>query len=137
MSRLNLVQLQKSSAFHNMNRDFHDLVDQLRTSMHEDTAETQKLIRGTNTDEKQRRMTERLLDSLSFSTMNARQEEVRDAYPDTFKWIFKEKPFATAQWTNFVEWLKTDQDIYWVNGKAGSGKSTVCHHLGHTSWSCL
>ena len=32
-------------------------------------------------------------------------------------------------WTNFVEWLRHGDSIYWVNGKAGSGKSTLMKYI--------
>ncbi|RYP38019.1 hypothetical protein DL766_001201 [Monosporascus sp. MC13-8B] len=30
-----------------------------------------------------------------------------------------------VSWDSFIEWLKSDNDIYWIRGKAGSGKSTL------------
>ncbi|KAF6240493.1 hypothetical protein HO173_001161 [Letharia columbiana] len=41
----------------------------------------------------------------------------------TFEWMFEEPKAETKPlpWTNFVEWLRHGDGIYWVNGKAGSG----------------
>ncbi|RYP19319.1 hypothetical protein DL765_003401 [Monosporascus sp. GIB2] len=34
-----------------------------------------------------------------------------------------------ASWDSFIEWLKSDNDIYWISGKAGSGKSTLIRFI--------
>ena len=67
----------------------------------------------------------RVLDSLSFPSMGARQAQIKDAYDDTFKWIFDEKLDATRPFPSFVQWLRYESKIYWLSGKPGSGKSTV------------
>jgi len=33
------------------------------------------------------------------------------------------------QWSNFVSWLQSNSTLYWVTGKAGSGKSTLMKYL--------
>ncbi len=76
-----------------------------------------------------------ILDSLGFATMQNRQEEVAPAYHATFEWIFEEPKDETKSlpWTNFVDWLRNGNDIYWVNGKAGSGKSTLMKYIYNDS----
>ncbi|KAE9371246.1 hypothetical protein N431DRAFT_558808 [Stipitochalara longipes BDJ] len=32
-------------------------------------------------------------------------------------------------WSDFAKWLKSGQGIYWINGKAGSGKSTLMRYV--------
>jgi len=32
-------------------------------------------------------------------------------------------------WDDFTLWLKSGQGLYWINGKAGSGKSTLMNYL--------
>jgi hypothetical protein len=77
------------------------------------------MFRGSSTPDKSGLFRELILESLRYSSMNDRQEEVAEAHQKTFDWIFQEK-------SNFSSWLKdAAQDIYWVNGKAGSGKSTL------------
>ncbi|RYP07349.1 hypothetical protein DL764_002565 [Monosporascus ibericus] len=34
-----------------------------------------------------------------------------------------------VSWDSFVEWLKSDNDMYWISGKAGSGKSTLVRFI--------
>jgi hypothetical protein len=72
---------------------------------------------------------QRLLASLYFSQFDARREEVRDAHLQTFEWIFDNSGQAVYPWYNFVEWLKGKSSLYWVNGKAGSGKSTLMNFI--------
>ena len=81
-------------------------------------------------DEKENSIRKWILDSLGFATMQNRQEEVAQAYHTTFEWIFEEpKQESHHLWTNFVEWLRHGDGIYWVNGKAGSGKSTLMKYI--------
>ncbi|KAF7919409.1 uncharacterized protein EAE98_009249 [Botrytis deweyae] len=67
----------------------------------------------------------RILDQLRFREIHARHEEIRLAHRETFEWLFHETQPGETFWTNFMEWLQNDNSIYWINGKAGSGKSTL------------
>jgi hypothetical protein len=73
----------------------------------------------------------RFLKSLHFKQIKERQFEVKTAHINTFGWIFKDESLK------FPEWLRTPNDIFWIGGKAGSGKSTLMkflceHHLTET-----
>lgn len=85
----------------------------------------------TGVDEKENSIRKWILDSLGFAAMENRQEEVAQAYHTTFEWMFEEpkKETKPLPWTNFVEWLRHGDGIYWVNGKAGSGKSTLMKYI--------
>ena len=72
----------------------------------------------------------RLLDSLWFSEILSREETIVKAHRETFEWIFDESGKAVRPWDNFNAWLKNGKDIYWISGKAGSGKSTLMSFLG-------
>ncbi|TGO77361.1 hypothetical protein BELL_0111g00060 [Botrytis elliptica] len=67
----------------------------------------------------------RILKQLRFREIHARHEEIRLAHRETFEWLFHETQPGEIFWTNFMEWLQNDNSIYWINGKAGSGKSTL------------
>ena len=73
-----------------------------------------------------------LLESLWFPEIHSREDRIIDAHQKTFEWVF-EQGESTGPWSNFVSWLKNDANVYWINGKAGSGKSTlmwfVCHDI--------
>ena len=65
----------------------------------------------------------RFLASLKFDQANLRRNDITDAHKETFKWIFAdstEKPYDS-----FATWLQAEDGIYWISGKAGSGKSTL------------
>ncbi|KAM0801883.1 hypothetical protein BDR22DRAFT_790751, partial [Usnea florida] len=71
----------------------------------------------------------RYLESLAFPGMRARQELIVKSYDKTSQWIFDESGESVRPWGNFVEWLKNEQSIYWIQGKAGSGKSTLMSYI--------
>jgi len=73
----------------------------------------------------------RYLESLSFPDMKRRQETIKEAHEMTFQWIFKTKEthMEARRCSDFVQWLEHDHSIYWINGKAGSGKSTLMSYI--------
>jgi len=67
--------------------------------------------------------TVRILKSLHFNQIKERHSDIRDAHKKTFEWIFQPNSGV-----NFVPWLTSSNvtdGIYWITGKAGSGKSTL------------
>lgn len=71
----------------------------------------------------------RILDSFSFPSIAARYIQVTKAHASTFNWIFKEEPSKSQPSDSFTRWLEFGDGIYWINGKAGSGKSTLMKFL--------
>ncbi|KAJ4347367.1 uncharacterized protein N0V89_011308 [Didymosphaeria variabile] len=85
---------------------------------------------------------EYLLESLSYSSMKDREEDVEQAHAHTFSWIFEPSTRSSPSLTDkdeqpmhesndFLSWLSTDKlgGAYWVSGKPGSGKSTFMRYL--------
>jgi hypothetical protein len=70
-----------------------------------------------------------ILQSLAFSTLIDRCESVEIAYPQTFEWVYQEPHLSEKPWSNFVDWLRHGSGIYWISGKAGSGKSTLMRYI--------
>ena len=71
-----------------------------------------------------------LLDSLGYQELSHRQDRISGAFAKTFEWIFQEPKFKDKDkddksWSSFREWLTRGSDVYWITGKAGSGKSTL------------
>lgn len=64
-----------------------------------------------------------LLDRLRFPNIYIRRDNIKDAHRQTFEWIF------SRQRHNFMQWLEKGGGIYWVQGKPGSGKSTLMRFL--------
>jgi NACHT domain len=65
----------------------------------------------------------RFLSSLKYEEMNARRNKVDESFPDTYNWVFDDD--TRKPWPSFNNWLKQGSDVYWIQGKAGSGKSTL------------
>lgn len=70
-----------------------------------------------------------LLDSLWFAEILSREETIVEAHSETFQWIFDKSGKALRPWDNFMDWLESGENIYWMSGKAGSGKSTLMSFL--------
>lgn len=75
----------------------------------------------------------RLCDSLRFAEINLRFNSVAEAYSQTFEWLF-DGPSYQQPWDNFVDCLQKGEEMYLIEGKAGSGKSTLMRFIyQHTS----
>lgn len=70
-----------------------------------------------------------VMDSLFFPDIHSRQETIKEAHRNTYQWIFETNSQQTQSWSNFAEWLQNGQGIYWISGKAGSGKSTLMNYV--------
>lgn len=70
-----------------------------------------------------------ILETLAYPAMTERYEDIVEAYPETFEWAFKNSTREQVQWSNLSEWLKKEAGVYWISGKAGSGKSTLMKHI--------
>lgn len=68
-----------------------------------------------------------ILSALAFNGMHQRNEAIPIAHANTFSWIFRKD--ALGSWDSFVDWLETGEGIYWINGKAASGKSTLMRYI--------
>lgn len=77
-------------------------------------------------------VSELILESLRFQTMDDRSEEIELAHQKTFGWVFA-APEQGKPWADFPEWLSLGTGIYWINGKAASGKSTLMKYVGGSS----
>jgi hypothetical protein len=70
-----------------------------------------------------------VLQSLRFPTMMDRFEEVQTAHQKTYEWIFETPDPKYSRWSDFPRWLSRGTGIYWINGKAASGKSTLMRFI--------
>lgn len=76
-----------------------------------------------------------LLQSLRFPTLEQRHLDIPEAHCRTFRWIFDETTIRKHKWASFVQWLISGHGLYWIHGRAGSGKSTLMRYIfdhGHT-----
>lgn len=70
-----------------------------------------------------------ILESLEFPSMNTRYEDTVQAFPKTFQWVLQTHTSPEHPWSDFGGWLKAGKGVYWINGKAGSGKTTLMKHI--------
>lgn len=70
-----------------------------------------------------------VLDSLYFPRMQGRREWISEAHVKTFSWVLEDKTQDFTPWSDLKQWLRQEEGIYWLNGKAGSGKSTLMKYI--------
>ncbi|KAI9782390.1 MAG: hypothetical protein M1839_005263 [Geoglossum umbratile] len=61
------------------------------------------------------------LRELSFPGIDNRKDSILAAHPTTFHWIQANKELN--------DWLRLRRGLFWIQGKPGSGKSTITKHL--------
>jgi hypothetical protein len=90
--------------------------------------------------ERQRAREDAILSSLYFTDMSAREQAIDSPCDDTFGWIFDERVTKHEEYTHYQEdicnlmsrWLEHEHGMFFIVGKAGSGKSTLMRFLaGH------
>ena len=71
------------------------------------------------------------LNSLWYPEIHRRRETVSKAHEKTFEWIYELDGFdpSNRRWDSIIQWLEHGEGIYWVSGKAGSGKSTLMSYI--------
>jgi len=69
------------------------------------------------------------LDSLYFPDMFARHRNIAPPSAGTYEWVFdqdgEEDEHMRVKLGQFKCWLSSDEPYFWINGKAGSGKSSL------------
>ena len=75
-----------------------------------------------------------ILDHLDFTERTARQQQIdnAEALESTLNWIWSEEYESRS---SFAQWLLNDQAVFWIQGKPGSGKSTLMSYLEKASGS--
>jgi hypothetical protein len=75
---------------------------------------------------------EAFLKSLEHPDMFSRHRQINTPAAGTFQWIFMrgssridQVPTASQSQGRFSKWLRSSQPVFWINGKAGSGKSSL------------
>ncbi|KAL9008432.1 MAG: hypothetical protein Q9173_006443 [Seirophora scorigena] len=86
-----------------------------------------------------------VIKSLFYPDIFSRQEQIDhgfDGIENSYEWVFHENPPREdsdishdgdrpigSRWDDFATWLKSGQNLYWIKGKAGSGKSTLMNYI--------
>ncbi|KAF2647413.1 hypothetical protein K491DRAFT_614642, partial [Lophiostoma macrostomum CBS 122681] len=66
-----------------------------------------------------------LMASLRFDGIEDRYDTISQRHQQTYEWIFQPPQEGNNSWVDFSRWLESASPLYWVTGKAGSGKSTL------------
>ena len=66
-----------------------------------------------------------LLESLRPYCRNPRRSESLENHKESFQWIWN----TEGPEPGFVDWLRSDDRVFWIQGKPGSGKSTLMKYL--------
>lgn len=68
---------------------------------------------------------------MRYDTISERYELIPEAYKKTFEWILQRQETESIGHggDDFVQWLRMGEGIFWINGKAGSGKSTLMKYI--------
>ncbi|KAF8846974.1 hypothetical protein BDZ45DRAFT_637563, partial [Acephala macrosclerotiorum] len=86
-------------------------------------------VRSEDEEELRLSIDKKILEHLVYPAMTHRYEDVLQVHPKTFDWIYADKTTEGPPWSDFTNWLGSEGGIYWINGKAGSGKSTLMKHI--------
>ncbi|KAL9621958.1 MAG: hypothetical protein Q9160_003620 [Pyrenula sp. 1 TL-2023] len=70
-----------------------------------------------------------VLSTLNYPGLEDRECRIAKTYKSTFEWILRDSNSESRTWHNFRKWAGREDQIYWVTGKAGSGKSTLMKYL--------
>lgn len=71
--------------------------------------------------------------ALNYDRKDERYEDIKPPHQKTFEWIYETNDNKQLPWDSFGTWLREKGGIYWLCGKAGSGKSTLMKFLHRDS----
>jgi hypothetical protein len=69
-----------------------------------------------------------ILQRLWFRHHEDRRFNIKEAHYQTLRWAL-DPPNGYMEWDDLGSWLQDTRSIYWISGKAGSGKSTLMKYL--------
>lgn len=104
--------------------NFNTLFEQLNSGRQETASKYSALIQICLSAEigKEYAAEQLILGQIRFDAMDYRQIAVRRAHKETFSWIFDStastNPPPSASY--FVDWLRSDETLFWISGKPGS-----------------
>lgn len=78
-------------------------------------------------------LADRFIARLKYEGMFDREVIIEPAHLRTFQWVFESPAGYSRPWHDFREWLQSEDQLYWITGKAGSGKSTLMKFISMES----
>ncbi|KAI4189737.1 MAG: hypothetical protein LQ348_003758 [Seirophora lacunosa] len=121
--------IKASEAQHEVTRDH--VKTHVTTAMQNLTLSHTKQFSEQKRQQHDQQQHDQFINSLWFRDLNTRMNDVAEAHSETFHWMFE--VHATRPWDSFCSWLQADDHLYWINGKPGSGKSTLMKFLTNDS----
>ena len=76
--------------------------------------------------------TQAILRSLRFYLAQDRNDQISEAHGETYQWVLQPIYREYQHWDSLTAWLSSPNNssrIYWINGKPGSGKSTIMRFI--------
>lgn len=134
--RLQLNQAQKLDEVMNELHDIHLAVKTKKSTSgskfsQDEITQMQSELAKTIAAERSVSLDQQFLKSLAFDHLEERHTSIVKAHEDTLEWIF-DPATGSTDGRKLLQWLKFGKGIFWVSGKAGSGKSTLMKFVaGH------
>lgn len=134
--RLQLNQAQKLDEVINELHDIHLAVKTKKSTSgskfsQDEITQIQSELAKMITAERSVSLDQQFLKSLAFDHLEERHTSIIKAHEDTLEWIFDPET-DSYDGRKLLQWLKFGNGIFWVSGKAGSGKSTLMKFVaGH------
>lgn len=82
-----------------------------------------------NSSNRQGSVTEQILSALWVSSISDRHDDIENAHENTFDWILPNQTFLGQQSCDFSEWIESNNGLYLLSGRAGTGKSTLMKYI--------
>ena len=98
-------------------------------AIYEESSGPQPLMYQQPLSEDETQLQNNFVNLLRYPGMTNRYSRIAEAHKKTFQWIWCDPKAEDKPWQSFVTWLEDDDSLYWITGKAGSGKSTLIKYL--------
>ncbi|KAL9116091.1 MAG: hypothetical protein Q9227_000460 [Pyrenula ochraceoflavens] len=119
-----------SKAIHDVSQVEANLRNDLAAKILEGAHPSNSTAQHVSLESKRRiKLQKMLLSTLKYDGMEEREDRIAETYESTFEWIFRNNRSLSRNWYSLKNWLENDHQIYWITGKAGSGKSTLMKYL--------
>lgn len=129
-------QLQKSRDFQSqgtqqLKRDIISAIHNCKpnTNNEEEVTMVSSMLTDMAARERKIILEQQLLHSLSYHRMRDRRQQILEHHEATLDWLFDKKGSKRWPGAEFDDWLTKGHGLYWISGKAGSGKSTLMKFL--------
>lgn len=84
------------------------------------------------TEERRLHLQTEFILSFHFREREYRESAISSPYENTFAWMFEDSEDPGRKSNGFRQWLSSPSDnLFWVTGKAGSGKSTLMKYTSN------